>query len=1158
MLLWSENKNINIPRIFGKKAGRRNLTLLIVITFSLNMFVSGCKPTVTGNLSDGSSVITGESSIIDSSDRSDTSSNTTDTSSEIIGASSDVNISSQSSTVSNGGTNTLLKTIVNYQPNSSGYTLVKGASDLIDLGSAASQTSHTVAVTAGVATKSISTENGTLKKSYKSLSFNKENARADFYMNFSTPKATSSSAPMMIEIMEVHDSNYVAFGYQVLVNDKEVYFRTYEEIASGTIHYFIPFSRDLATNPAKVKISIISKDDSRFNIGKIWGYNDFYALADQEGTLTKMGINLFCDQDISKANTFMKTFNGYTSFTAGSLYGYDYMNNTVDAGIASLSSLIAAASNTKSNAQLMLARYWSYTPYGPDGKGGIWSDLKYQQTLYNPGNGTYTSTTPNMWSNTCWESMTGKYITSAANSKIAAVIGPVADKLALLSAQGKSPNLLEIIMEWGTGYYHQSDFYGGDFSPEIVAAAKAEGITLDPSDGLSFEEKMFQYKIIAKMNQAMADTYRNAIGYNAVTVRNNSVKLPDYQVIDHIYSHGTQTSAQYISYDDRVDGWMSGIGDGYWPSSENMYWDTQRFYEYQMGYGRIACVNLEMAIHNGKKILQNYVKRCYMNGMEYVTLFNDQDSFNTDDNLREIDNLQSQKTLDPEHYERNIFSIDYMRDLKPDMITNKNTGVVSYDNCKVGTTGILFCADTKKAGTVTYLVENGGKAFTDGIKVTIEGMTDEGASIEFYGGTSLDNLQKVGTFEYGNRTNWFNAHSKYTADLTSSTKGVKKYYVQIRLSNIGASAANTSLRSVNVTLPWTETTGSKQSFTTTYKQARLQSLWIQQRTVTENLMGDYLDKSGQSDNAYVLAQKLYNFGRYQSAYKLLTGEISQLLPAKYAVQDSGKLGKYPVEITLESGNCAVVQLNKISIDEIRFSLFTDSYQNVTFKVSSLNNGDYYILDETAKNTFRIYRSSKGSQNAVAVKSNAVSFTVEASPYAAAKLAGTTLSGRAAVACDGDSIKLQVQDPKVSMYARFNTFYISNDCVFSRKKDGSTTTTKTFPKQNDMVTIELDSVGAVTKITSVYGEVTGTVKSFTPPAVTGNVTNGVIELNNGVKYEIEYDQSTTLFETSRLTGQARSFALTKIADSIKVGDTVTITYCPYTYSGSNRRIIKITG
>lgn len=1055
------------------------------------------------------------------------------------------------------GDDPMLKTIANYAPTLSGLTMSKGVSDTLDPSSSSNTKSHGLTTSGKVSSQKITTENGTVKETYTALTFAGKGAKVEFMLDLSAPKASSSKNPMMLEIMEVHNNNYCAFGYTVQVNGRDVYFRTYEELATGTIHYFIPFSRSLASDPSKVKITIISEDPSAFSIGMVWGYNDFYGLMEDEDVLTKMGLNLFSGGDTTKGEAFVKKFSGLASFEPAPLYEADYLNNLDAVSSSKLASFVTSAATKKTAVQVMLKKYWLFAD-GADGKGGKWSDLKYQQVQYNASSKLYTNTTPNGWSNTHWLSMSNSYLNEVSCGKLSNILSVFADTFALATAKSKIPTAVQMIMEHGTGYYHESDFYGGDFSKEIVDEAKRRGVTLDPTDGLSYEEKRYMYLIIAEMNQMQADTYREALGRNPVLVQNGKVTLPAYQITENLYSHGTQTADQWISYDDRITGWMSGIGTGYWPSSEDMWFDDQRLYEYQMGYGRIGCVNLEMYIHGNKTAIQSFLRQGYRNGMEYVTMFNDQDEYNTLSNVKQIDGLQSEK-VEEYHYERAYLDVDYMRDFHTGMISNLSStpGVVSYDNCKVGATGNLFCKDVSKVGTVTYKLTNTA-ALENGIKIYLEGKTSSGASIEIYGGTSLDGLKKVGTFKFTNELTWFNKYSGYTLDLSSSTKGVKTYYVQIRMSNIGASAANTSIRAIKVTTPWAQETGSLVGIDTTYAQRRMQSLWIAEREALESLMKDYKAAAG-SDAVYTAANKLYNYGRYKSAYQLLTGEVSQTLPAKYAIQGNGTLGKYPLTVTLTKGSTAVVELQKVSAAEITFRVISEKKQTLTLDVTSLAANAYYVLEKTGDDTYRIVKTKSGTDGAVKATGGKATFTVTVSSRGSQtkKVTNTIVTGRAYSNASNQSVTLQVQDPAIGEYSVGVTFFALDSCTFTRQREDGAGKTNQFPRAGDKVTVTLDENGFATKVAAVYGQVTGKIVKFQKPTVDGTPCNGVITLDNGVSYEIEYSGNTTEFKMDRLSGAARTIAIAKIGREIKVGQTVTITYCPETYNGSYRRILTIS-
>ena len=74
------------------------------------------------------------------------------------------------------------------------------------------------------------------------------------------------------------------------------------------------------------------------------------------------------------------------------------------------------------------------------------------------------------------------------------------------------------------------------------------------------------------------------------------------------------------------------------------------------------------------------------------------------------------------------------------------------------------------------------------------------------------------------------------------------------------------------------------------------NLWLQDRAVFERLQNFYRQLKGE-DEAYRKAAEMSAQGRYLSAYRALAGEMSLILPAKFAVRGNGKLGPYPVSYT---------------------------------------------------------------------------------------------------------------------------------------------------------------------------------------------------------------------------------------------------------------------
>jgi hypothetical protein len=104
-----------------------------------------------------------------------------------------------------------------------------------------------------------------------------------------TAQVGSSGKPYLLEVQEIHDRRPAVFGYTVLVNGTEVYFRTYEEIAAGPNHYFIQVPTDVAPG-GSLQITFHNESDAPFCIGRVWVYSDFFGLAESEGTYRSMPL----------------------------------------------------------------------------------------------------------------------------------------------------------------------------------------------------------------------------------------------------------------------------------------------------------------------------------------------------------------------------------------------------------------------------------------------------------------------------------------------------------------------------------------------------------------------------------------------------------------------------------------------------------------------------------------------------------------------------------------------------------------------------------------------------------------------------------------------------------------------------------------------------
>jgi hypothetical protein len=168
--------------------------------------------------------------------------------------------------------------------------------------------------------------------------------------------------------------------------------------------------------------------------------------------------------------------------------------------------------------ELQFITWWAGTPMGMDGRGGRWLDPEYQQVTYDPATGDYGLTVPNRWSNVPWLTMRHPRFNAFKSKRFniaGRVLREVWDKW---HATRSDPfPVFSIVLDneptyWAAGMPNSSMTLQADFNPAMVAAAKEEGLTLDPADGLSEAERLFLQRTILAYNRVMASGFQEGLG----------------------------------------------------------------------------------------------------------------------------------------------------------------------------------------------------------------------------------------------------------------------------------------------------------------------------------------------------------------------------------------------------------------------------------------------------------------------------------------------------------------------------------------------------------------------------------------------------------------------------------------------------------------------
>lgn len=196
-------------------------------------------------------------------------------------------------------------------------------------------------------------------------------------------------------------------------------------------------------------------------------------------------------------------------------------------------------------AMLGLVSWWSGTPlHESDGQGGQFGDITYQQFCYAPDaeqpenqelkailgdryNRHYCLSVPNQWSSTPWLTMNSQLLNAYRYKRMD-------EAITALKAISSDVKWLHSIYLENEPRYWDTDCEAGnntrkagalwaDFNPLTVAAAKKDGVDLDPADGLSNEELLWLYQNVSKYNQECVDAVNKSLRKNSY-----AASLPTY------------------------------------------------------------------------------------------------------------------------------------------------------------------------------------------------------------------------------------------------------------------------------------------------------------------------------------------------------------------------------------------------------------------------------------------------------------------------------------------------------------------------------------------------------------------------------------------------------------------------------------------------------
>jgi hypothetical protein len=931
-----------------------------------------------------------------------------------------------------------------------------------------------------------------------------------------TLRGTEGGRPLLVEVQEVHNRRPDAFGYTVLVNDREVYFRTYEEYGAGPNHYFVQVD---PVGAGPVKVTFRSEGGAPFSLGKLWAYDNFFAgVAEREQIYRKMGLIL--SGELLKKPEQVQAYEGlqcYAPIGRLGFNGYGLGGLQQDRKALAEKTRLSAESRTP-YLILLNGTGWGGKPNGPDGLGGYFSDPRYSLLQYHCATGRYQPSWPGMWGNTPTPTLRDPVMNDLLEKRFARTLSNLPDQLAFLKATG-TPAQLMLIREFAP--------VSGEISNFTIEKARRDGVALDPSDGLGWDERLWMHRDAVRTWQDFADSTVRAIGRDAVLVDCGEVRLPGEQLLDNLYAH-PDFLGDWPANDPRWSGGQVGMVDGLWSSGEmgrgTEYRDVA-MYDYLRAGGKLAMINMERTI-----LKENFsvLKSHYQRGFQFLTLFN---AYENDARfVKQVDGIDAEPALPAVHREPTVLDLKFWQTLSPGPVD-------SIDNLDVQHDLRLAVQDCSRPGQVTYRLGNVRETFAAALNLHLNGRISPGDRnhIEIFAGETPDKLCKVADLtekQLPNPDHWTPwMTSETSVDLGRAMIGKKEYFLRLVFHAAGAPDA-TMLVQVHVGTQWPRQSGYLTGNPLTARQSRITQLWVQDRALAARWLAKYKQLGGE-DATYRQATALFGRGWYRSAHRLLSGEVSQLLPARYVVRGYGRLGRYPVEVRLPGTNDVVlVTLHKLRNGESELSVASERPSKV--QVTGNN------AELLAPNRFRVTGSGTVQLD--------VQTTPDNQPVLPRTLVARCLGFRG-------SLQVDFQEPKLMGYDESISLPVAKNATRSRRADTpGAATTNDGPQPMDQVELTLNEQGQVVDIKATYGVERGRIKAFHPPVLVGTLSNGEIEMESGNRYALHYDKKTgTMFDTVALHAQVLNYEIPHLAAALKPGQEIELAYCPYREKGGLPRI-----
>ena len=479
-----------------------------------------------------------------------------------------------------------------------------------------------------------------------------ELAARNAYIEFTMPVPTTGAVTLDIE--EIHERSDARISYSVTVNGTSVGTRSYDPNSTGPNHHFLDVPASVHGGAATMTVRITNTRASygtygNIRIRRVWALPEVDVLASAQGVATKMKLGIMLpelptNKTIDQLKSLVDSYKAEGVYEVALCWEMNYMIWGKEGTEPQINHVLNAAAEIGAPLYLGINSWWGGTPTdGMDGEGGSWTDPKYSQVSSYANSGEYSLTTPNDYSNTPWNTMNNDNYNTVRAERIKETISYIQRRSTEMTMGGTSLPTVHLYTENEPYYWplnwsvSDNDGEYGDFNPATVADAAADGVTLNPDDGMSDAELGWLFKNLHTYISEVGDAFMDGAGTNYITIENGNITYPQQLLTDKSYTQSMLATSLYTGHDINERAWENHIlntihmGGEYndvlaatrdaQPSSgsmDNMIEDL-RALQYMASYGSHANVNCEyIGMDDGFAVIPQY----YAYGVDGMVVYN--------------------------------------------------------------------------------------------------------------------------------------------------------------------------------------------------------------------------------------------------------------------------------------------------------------------------------------------------------------------------------------------------------------------------------------------------------------------------------------------------------------------------------------------------------